>query len=97
MIPPNALPPSLLNLNAKSKVKLTPCFYVRLDCPDCGQMRIMQRSMPEIAGTCPGCGAEQCLQSLMGSGQTTRTLPVHEVVDDKKREQRRQPAPTLWI
>jgi|GEM_PF-5987151 hypothetical protein len=74
-----------MSLNTRSPISqantttLTPCVYIAMRCPHCGELRLALATAPnsgEIA--CPLC-AKLCVFVLLGAGLTTTPLPFHEL------------------
>ncbi len=58
---------------------LVSCVYIGLHCSHCGDVRQALNDFPAGDSTlCPECGAPSCF-SRLGTGQTSRHLPFHEL------------------
>jgi len=63
---------------------LVACVYIGLHCAHCGDVRQALNDFPTGDCTlCPECGAPSCF-SRLGTGQTRRHLPFHEVPSSQR-------------
>lgn len=69
--------PNTSQQNAKNP--LTPCVYIVLRCPDCGEFRLALATLPNSSEVgCPVCN-RACAFAVLGSGLTKTQLPFHEI------------------